>query len=84
MSVDRDYGSTEKQAKADAQRVMKDKGVSEWPCVIEPTGWPGVRKLFGIDGYQVVVVDPKGIVVTADTYGDQLEGYVRKALGLKD
>ncbi len=82
LDVDRDYGATESQATADAKSAMKEHGAGDWPCVILPNGWKDMNENFGIDGYQVVVIDPAGNVVIDNTYGDELDPHVRKGLGL--
>lgn len=81
ISVDRAYGMTEQEAEKDSRRIMKLKGVSDWPCVIEPNGWEGVNKVFGIDGYHVFLVGKDGKVVHEDLMPDDLDQALRAALG---
>ena len=73
---------SEAEAEKDARRIMETKNVSDWPCVIEPDGWEGVKRTFGIDGYHVFLVDKNGKVMLEDLMPDDFDHAVELALGL--
>jgi hypothetical protein len=80
LSVDADYGTLLGDAKKDVIQTTRQHGVSNWPAVVEPKGWAGVRKSWGVDGYELILVDQAGRVVRSDLIAEQLDGLLAKLI----
>ena len=72
LSVDKEYTFGEKEPVNEDNEVLKKQGV-DWPNVMLPKGFNDTQRLFNVDGYGSMLIDPGGIVRGVDIRAEEVE-----------